>query len=70
MAVSLDGLGFAAINVDEPSAHLTLTGFQRFLFLTQFLEWTMMTMLAQSNLENQIHKGFQLPAIAIFITPY
>lgn len=70
MPESLSVQGLRAILVKRSSAHLTETGFELFFILTQFLEWTMMRAIAQSNLENYIYLGFQPPAIAISHNPY
>lgn len=67
-SLSIQGLG--VICVEQPPAHLTLSWFQRFSLLTQFLKWTIIRTSAQPNLENYIYLGFQDAAVATLNNPY
>ncbi len=54
----------------KPSAHLMETAFQRFASCAMTIPCVIIDPFAQLNLENQIQKGFQTPAIAIKQNPY
>ncbi len=51
--------------LSKPSAHLMWTSFQPFASSQMITLRVMIFAFAQLNLENQIRRGFQTPAIAI-----
>ncbi len=57
--------GIEACRILKTSAHLMWTDFQLFSSGTIATPHVMISLFALLNLENQITKGFQMPAIAI-----
>jgi hypothetical protein len=62
--------GFEGNGTFKTSAHLTGTGFQRFVSCAMTIPCAMIHSFAQLHLENQIQQGFWTPAIAIHQNPY
>lgn len=70
MAVSLALQGFGGYWLKKRSAHLTGTGFQRFLTCAIAIPRVMISSSAQPHLENQIKQGFQPSGVTNSQNPY